>query len=198
MFPDFPKVKAKARRAFQRAVRNQILRHAPLLGQISHHRVHEGNRGRLTRHDGSEDPIGFEESRAEFEIPREQMKSITVEQLMEHVSLVAEQFAGQQMTLLFSRVGEAVESVGNVVSATELGNREAFLEMQRRLEVDFDVDTLEPRNQMIVLHPNQLDGFLAQMREWESDPTFVAELERIREAQLEAWRAREDSRRLVD
>ena len=198
MLPDFPRVKTRARRAFQRAVRNQILQHAPLLGQISHHLVHEGNRGRLTRQDGSEDPIGFEEGRAELEIPREQMKSITVEQLMEHVSLIAEQFAGQQMTLLFSRVGQAVESVGNVVSATELGNREAFLEMQRRLEVDFDPDTLQPRNQMIVLHPDQMEGFLAQMREWEADPTFVAELERIRQAQLEAWRAREDSRRLVD
>jgi hypothetical protein len=198
MLPDFPEAKDHARRLFLRAVRSQIPQHEPLLGDIKHSRIHEGESARLTRQDESTDEIEFEVTGAEFEVTREQMRRVTIDQLLEHVSSVADQLAAQQSQLMFRRLSQAVEQVGNSISAAELGIKQGFLEMQRRLEVDFDPETLEPKNLVLVLHPSQTEQFLAQAAEWDKDPEFVAEMEKIRQQQIEAWRAREDRRKLVD
>ena len=198
MLPDFPDVKDRNRRLFLEAVRKRILAQEPLLAGIGHRRVHEGRTARLTRRDRSVDEMEFQEARAELQIPREQMRSVTIEQLLAHVNIMAEQFAEQQVHLMISKIHEAVENVGNSVSAQELGNMEAYLESQRRIEVEFDPDTLQPKDMVIVLHPDRVDSFVAQMKQWEEDPYFREESEKIRAKQLEAWRAREDSRRLVD
>lgn len=152
----------------------------------------------MTRADATSANIDFQKATAELSISREQMRRITAEQLVEHIASLSRQFAEHQARLLFSRVSEAVEEVGNSVSATELGAKEAFLEMNRRLEVTFDPETLEPKNQVIVLHPSQVASFKAQVDQWQQDPEFVEEMNRIRQQQIEAWRAREDSRKLVD
>lgn len=198
MLPDFPAVKEHARRLFLRAVRDRIPEHAPLLRGIRRSRIHEGRSARLTRQDTSTDEIEFQAASAELEMTREQMRRITVEQLLDHVSSMAEQFARQEVQLMFTRISEAVEQVGNSVSAAELGVKEGFLEMQRRLEVDFDPETLQPKNLVLVMHPSQVERFKVQAEEWEQDPKFVAEMEKIRQQQLEAWRARENRRKLVD
>lgn len=70
--------------------------------------------------------------------------------------------------------------------------------MNRRLQMEFDPETLEPVNQMIVVHPSQAQSFIAQAKEWEKDPEFVAEMKEIRQRQIEEWRARENRRKLVD
>lgn len=198
MLPDFPDVKNLARRAFIRAVRRGIPQHEPLLDGIGQSRVHEGKTARLTRRDESTDQIEFQAASATLDITREQMRRTSVEQLLEHASHIAEQFAEQQAKLMLSRLSEAVEQVGNSVSAAELGMKEGFLEMQRRLEVEFDPETLEPKNQVLVMHPSQAEKFMAQATEWDQDPEFVAEFEKIRQQQIEAWRARENRRKLVD
>lgn len=198
MLPDFPDVKRFAQRQFLRAVQRQIPEHEPILRGIKSSRAHEGTTALLTRADATSANINFQEATAELSVSREQMRSITAEQLMEHIVSMSRQFADHQVRQLFSRVSEAVEEIGNSVSARELGAKEAFLEMNRRLEVSFDPETLEPMNQVIVLHPSQVVSFKAQVDEWQQDPEFVAEMNRIRQQQLEAWRAREDSRKLVD
>lgn len=198
MLPDYPDTKNRARRLLIKLIQEQMPQHEPLLAGIKHSRVHEGRSAVLTRQDESIDDIEFRSAGAEVSLTREQMRRVTVDELLEHVSSMAAQLAGQQVQLMFEKVSKAVEEVGNVVSASELGTKEAFLEMQRKLEVDFDPETLEPKNLVIVLHPSQVQSFKAQAEEWEKDPAFVAEMDRIREQQIEAWRARENSRKLVD
>lgn len=198
MLPDFPEVKDHARRMFLRAVRQQIPAREPLLGGIRHTRVHEGKVARLTRHDLSTSQIEFHQASAELAVTREQMRRITFDQLLDHVGNMAEQFAGHQARLMFSSIAQAADEVGNTVSAAQLGSKDAFLEMQRRLQVDFDPQTLEPRHLVIVLHPDQVESFKAQAEEWEKDPAFKEEMATIRQQQLEDWRARENRRQLVD
>ena len=183
---------------FLRAVRTQIPQHEPLLGSIKHSRIHEGESARLTRQDESTEEIQFEVTGAEIKVTREQMRRVTIDQLLEHVSSVADRLAAQQSQLMFKRLSEAAEQVGNSVSAVEMGVKQGFLEMQRRLEVEFDPETLEPKNLILVIHPGQVAQFMAQAAEWDKDPEFVAEIEKIRQQQIEAWRAREDRRKLVD
>lgn len=198
MLPDFPAVKNHGRAIFIRTVMHYIPIHEPLLKGIHHSRVHEGRTATLTRADQSQDRIEFQKGSAQLAVPNEQMQSITLEQLMSHASDMARQLAGQQVQMTFERVSQAAENVGNVVSAKELGAKEAFLEMQRRMHMDFDPESLEPKDLMLVLHPDQIESFKKQAAEWEQDPDFQAELKRIREAKIEEWRARENRRKLVD
>jgi hypothetical protein len=198
VLPDFPDAKDHARRMFLRAVREQVPQHEPLLRGIRHTRIHEGRTARLTRADQSTDKIALQQASAELTIKREQMRRVTIDQLLEQVATMADQLAGHQVQLMFSRISEAVEEVGNAVSAAEMGTKEAFLQSQRRLEVEFDPVTLEPKNLVMVLHPDQVERFKAQADEWEKDPAFVAEMDRIRKHQIEDWRARENRRKLVD
>jgi hypothetical protein len=198
MLPDFPDVKTRARRDFLRAVRERVPEYEPILGEIKHLRIHEGRSGLLTRRDLSTDNLQYQRLGAELELTREQMRRITVDELLEHVSKMAEQLAEQQARLMFARLSTAVEEVGNVVSAAELGAKEAFLEMMRRLEVDFDPETLEPKNLVLVLPPDQMQSFSAQVKEWQNDPAFAEEMGRISQQQIEDWRARENRRTLVD
>lgn len=197
--PDFPRVKATARRLLLRAVRDGMSAEEPLLDGIRSTRVHEGKAATLTRADASTDAIEFRAGTATLTIPHEQMRRVTVAQLAEHVRDMARQFADQQTALLLERVSEAAESVGNTISAADIGAKAAFLEMERRRHVDFDPDTLEPTgNFVMVVHPSQAETWKAQWEHWQRDPEFTAELGRIRQEQVEAWRAREARRRLAD
>lgn len=198
MLPDFPEVKKHAGTLFLRAVTRQIPVHEPILRGIRHTRVHEGCTAMLTRADQSTDKIEFQKASAELSVSRDQMRRITVEQLMEHAAHMAEQFAGQQVQLMIARLSEAIDAVGNAVSAKEIGAKEAFLEMERRIQMEFDPETLQPKNLVFLLHPDQVETFKAQAEEWEKDPEFVAERKRIRQRKLEEWRARENRRKLAD
>lgn len=198
MLPDYPAVKKFAHSALLRAVKNQIAREEPLLGQVRHTTIHEGRAASLTRADASSDEIAFKTSTAEVTIPREQMRRMTVEELQEHVVGIARQFAEHQARRMFEELGRVVDEVGNTVSAKELGEMEAFLEMERRIEMDFDPVTLEPKGLMFVVHPSQADRLEKLAADWEKDPEFEAEHKRIREKKIEEWRARENRRQLVD
>jgi len=198
MLPDFPEAKKHVRGLLLRELQRRIPQMAPILAGISHTRIHEGRLARLTRADKSSDEISFQLSSAELSLPREQMRRISVEQLMDHVTHLAEQLAGHQAQLLFQTIREATEATGNAVSAARLGEKEAFLEMERRIEMDFDAETLEPKNLVYVMHPSQAKRIKALSEEWEKDPEFIAEQKRIRQTKIEEWRARENRRQLVD
>lgn len=198
MLPDFPAVKKRGLFLFLRAVRRHIPVHSPILQGMRQSRIHEGRHAVLTRADESVSDIDFQAAHAELAIDREQMKAITIDQLVEHASKMAEQFAEQQTRAMFERLSEAVEAVGNTVSAAQLGAKQAFLEMERKIQVDFDPDTLEPKNLVFVIHPDQVEYFKTQTAEWSKDPEFLAERERIKQQKIEEWRARENSRKLVD
>lgn len=196
--PDFPDAKKVGRRAVLRAVRQSQSAHEPLLEGIRHTTDHEGRKGRLVRQDMSVDDFDYAPASAELVLTRAQMRRITIPELLEKIASMSQQLAGQQVKLMLSRISEAVEEVGNTVSAASIGNKAAFLEMQRRLEVDFDPETLQPKNLVIVLHPSQVESFRAQAEEWERDPEFLDEMAKIRAKQIEDWRARENRRTLVD
>lgn len=120
MLPDFPEAKEQARRMFIKAVRMQIPKHSPVLAQIRRTRIHEGRSAQITREDRSTSQIAFHAATAQLDMPREQMRRITVEQLVEHAKHMAEQFAEQQTRLMFATIAQAVEEVGNSVSAAVL------------------------------------------------------------------------------
>jgi len=198
MLPDFPAFKKRAREQLLRAVERRVPELEPILGEIRHTRIHEGRAAHMTRADTSTQDINFQRAAADLTIPREQMRDATVEQLLEIVTHLAKQIAEQQARYLFATIERSITESGNVVSAAALGEKEAFLEIERRVQCEFDPETLEPTGMMLVLHPTQVERLKVLAPLWEADPEFVAERARIRAKKLAEWRARESSRKLVD
>lgn len=198
MLPDYPEYKDRAGRAIIDGVRARIPQLEPILGQVRHFVVHEGDGAHLTRADQSSEAIAFVEAHAELQIPKEQMKAVTAEQLVEYVTTIATQLAEHQARHMFATLERVTSEFGNTVDAKELGMKEALLEMERRIQMDFDPETLEPKGMSIVLHPSQVEKLMASAAEWEKDEEYVAKRAAIRAQKVEEWRARERARALAD
>jgi hypothetical protein len=198
MLPDFPEVKKHLRSWFARNLSQQILAHAPILDGVRRTRIHEGRTVTYTRADKTSDEFPFQTIQAEVPFERSLMRRVSPAELLDYISRIAKQLAEQQTKFLLERLSEASASVGNTVSAQELGLKQAFLEMERKLQIDFDPDTLEPKGLVIMTHPDQGAKIRAQAAGWEADPEFIAERNAIRLKKIEEWRARENRRRLVD
>lgn len=198
MLPDYPKFKARAGRELIEAVRKRIPQIEPILGQVGHFRVHEGESSHLTRADSSAESIPFVQASAGIEIPREQMKTVTAEQLVEYVTTIAQQLAEHQTRHIFDTLNRVTEEVGNTVDAKDMDLKEALLEMERKIQMDFDPETLEPSGMSIVLHPSQVEKLMSAAAEWEKDEDYQKRRAEVRAQKVEEWRARERSRTLVD
>jgi len=111
---------------------------------------------------------------------------------------IAEHLAEAQGKMVLTTVSEAAESVGNVVSAKDMPIREALLEMQRKIQLDFDPRTGEPHQHTMVLNPETFEKIKDDLENLERDPEFLAELSEIRQEKWMDWRDRESRRRLVD
>jgi hypothetical protein len=198
MLPDFPEVKAHLRAVLFRWAQQQLPQLSPLLGEIGRIYQHEGQPGSLTRADGSTEPLDYSTQSFEFDLTRDEMKHLDLDGLMEKYRALAEQMAAAQSRLMFQKISEAASSVGNTVSAEGQFRREHFLDLISRVEMEFDTATGEPTGQSFIMHPDTAAKIIPLMEEWESDPAFIAEQQRIINAKREEWRVRENRRRLVD
>jgi hypothetical protein len=198
MLPDFPLAKDAFHRGLLHWTKEQMLLREPILREISPVRQHEGQTSRLTRADGSSRDMGFEVFSHEAQIIGEDIRQGRVDRVYEMADEVATAIAGRQVALLLERVGEAANEVGNVIKGTGEITQEQFLQLLARVRTEFDPATLEPTGQCFVVDPETGRRLAARVKEWEADPSFVEQFNASRRLQLEAWRAREDSRKLVD
>ncbi len=113
---------------------------------------------------------------------------------------VAEDFGNDQSKRLFEVVKQAADEVGNVVDGRgEEPSPEKMLDLFRRVDMDFDPVTLQPKPGLtLVMHPDMAAKMVPKMKEWENDPDFNAEHGRIIDQKREEWRAREARRKLAD
>ena len=198
MLPDFPAVKAAMRSRVLRWCQAQIPMIAPVLGQVHRFQQHEGARAVLARGDQSSAEMTYGPAHFEFVLANEEMRAGDLGSLKSKLSGLAEQMAEVQSKLMFARIGEAAESVGNVVDAGGAFQQKHFLEMIEKVQTDFDPETGQPVNQSFVMHPDTAKKVIPQVQAWEKDPEFVAQYERIMDKKREEWRAREACRKLAD
>jgi hypothetical protein len=199
MLPDYPKLKRFARREFLLWTQREVPKVAPLLGQISRTRQHEGKSARLVRLDSSEAVLDYPESSVSFQIERSEMRSFNMGRLQERLRQVARDMAEIQEKMMFNKISEAADEAGNVVDGKGAPlDADHFLEALEKIEMTFDPQTLEPTGLSIVIHPSMAETVMARAAEWEKDPVFLARHQALMERKREEWRARESDRKLVD
>jgi len=199
MLPDFTKAKSRANRDLLRWVRRQIPAVTPLIRGVASFHQHEGKIGRMVRPDESEDTIDYQPESFEFVLSRDEMKQFDLQAIQQKLTRLAEQIGQAQTKRMLQVAGEAADSVGNVVHAGGDLTQDKFLEVFRRVQMDFDPATLQPKPGFVwVMHPDMAASVVPKVKEWEKDPAFNAEYERIMAMKREEWRDREANRKLVD
>ena len=198
MLPDYPSVKQKINSLLRRYLKAEIVRRSPILKEIRQTVQHEGREGTFGDVDGRESPIKYKEVAASYSLTRDEMRQPDFQLVLSKFAAMAETFAEGQSKIFFDTVSEAVESVGNVVDAKGKLTKEAFLELMRKMQGDFNPQTGEPQRPTLVLHPDTLAEIKDELKSWEKDPAFVAALSAIEHQQRLDWHDRESSRRLAD
>lgn len=198
MLPDFGRVKKRANRDLSRWVRQQVPAVTPLVRGVATLNQHEGRVSVMTRLDASESTIDYQKLEVSFELTRAEMRQSDIGVLRRKLADVAVRIGEAQTKRMLEIASEAAASVGNVVHAGGELTPEMLLEVLRRVQMDFDERTLQPQPGFSwVMHPDTAAKVLPKAKEWEKDPKFRAEYERIIAKKREEWRDREADRKLV-
>ena len=198
MLPDFKRVKTRVNRELLRLVHRQIPVVAPLMQGMATFHQHEGKIGKIVRADESEDLIDYEFVSCESVLNREEMKRFDLDAILQKLTEFANQIGQAQTQRMLEVAGKAADSVGNVVHAGGELTPDKFLEVFRQVEMDFDPQTLQPApGRVWVMHPDTAASVVPKVKEWEKNPAYKAEYERIMAVKRGEWRDREANRKLV-
>ncbi|MGA9624470.1 MAG: hypothetical protein WBL65_18230 [Bryobacteraceae bacterium] len=198
MLPDFPKVK-EVLVAHARAQIEQVIRQEPILRGIR--RVHhfEGSEMRTQPSTGPVQSSGYEHyTSANIEVPTDAIIEQGPAAFFEQVRMLAEDLKAHQVRTMLARVGEAADSVGNVVhGGGQPYGPDLFFEMLEKITISFDEDG-NPQMPMAVVSPETAAYIRAHAAAWEADPAFRERHARILQRKREEWDDRERHRELVD
>ena len=201
MLPQYPNTRLALRRGLDHFVRALATQAAPVVGSIRSYVRHEGGRRSLFR--AQEEDATFEEHEmkeftAGASVQRAHLRTHGFGAVYAWCKETAEQFAKAQSEDLFSTLHDVTANTGNVVNANGPLTPEALLALYKRITIDFDRDTREPKLPTCVVHPSQVDSLKTAMEQLHQDPDLKAEFTNIIDNQRMAWRDREAARRLVD
>ena len=198
MLPDFPKEKALLAKFWTEYLARK---HRELLGVFStipSFSIHEGDRWKIERPDGTASEQPYQEMSSGFTIDLNEVPDLTPEKLKAKLNAVAEDGARQMSQGFFREIQQATEQVGNTVDAKGKPlTKELFLELLEKIESDFTPDGqwIAPS---LVMHPDAWKANEAKFKEWEQDKEFTDRQTEIINKKREEWHAREALRKLVD
>lgn len=199
MLPDFPGLKNRISGQLLRFVRAQIPILEPALSNAAAYRQHEGRDTLMERADGSSESLDYPRAEFKLQMSKAEMRTLDMNALRAQLVGLAQQIAEHQSGMMFARIAEAAEAVGNTVATGGELKPEHILEMMRQIQTDFDPITEERKPGLAwVMHPDMAEKVRAKVSAWERDPNFTEAVRRAEEEQREAWRAREARRKLVD
>lgn len=198
MLPDFPKEKELFSKFWNRYLE---LKHREFLGffsTIPSFTIHEGDRWKIERSDGTESEKPYQGLSSSFTIDLSDVPDLTPEKIREKLDMVAEHAAQQMSQNILEEITRATEETGNTVDGKGKPlTQEMFLELLEKIDADFT-----PNGQWIqpsfVMHPDIWNANKEKFKEWEQDTKFMSLQKEIIDKKREAWNAREALRKLVD
>ena len=198
MLPDFPVIKGEIMKRL--AARTRAGAQAdPLLALMPAFIIHEGNRSRLVREDGTVQEMTFENPlRASAEVRIEDMLTEGPAASLAAIDKISQSLHEGMARRTLRAIEEAAESVGNSIQAKgQPFTPELYLEALETMELSFnDAGVWLPPTW--VAHPDTSPKIARVLASIDEDPNLLARRNAIVDRQREAWRVREARRRLVD
>lgn len=201
MIADFPEAKKVIKKALDATLRQQVKQKAPTLSLVPRKSLFEGDKMSVYRPDGSKSINEFRRVQSEFTISKKEAETGASGDIMEKISLAAEDMAGQMERGFFQTLTETIENAGNVIPGNPALTPDAILKGLEMITVDFEDDDREkPRRPTIVAAPGAVDDLMrAEAARSEAEKLLYKEKEKaILDKKYEEHMADLESRKIVD
>jgi hypothetical protein len=193
MLPDFPQLKSELRDGILRAIQVASRVKAPLLAQIKTFLQHEGTVHSYDRIDAPSRTDAYEQIGVPIEITYAEVPDLVGERLASKIDAIAEDIARKEMELFHRKFSESAQEVGNAFDARGAPlTPELFFKMIEGVHMEFGPDGQ-------LLGQFRTSPALAKvMQSWRDNPSIMAQYEALVNRKRDAWRDRENRRKLVD
>lgn len=196
MIADFLSIKQKLYRLANLHLLQLRSSHSSILAQIKDHALHEGDSATYETVENEQHDLELKQISSKFELPFDRIPGLRVKDVLLFYEQMAKEIFDQQEKLLFEMVDKSSPSV----DGTQLKPSEAFLEVLRAMQIDFDEIRARPRMPNYYVNSEtkkRIDQHFSEMT-----PSEVAaheeETRKILDAKHEEYVLREGNRKLVD
>jgi len=197
MLPDFPKLKKDIHKYFLMRRFEEARNSDPLLARIRHYMQHEGDDGTYETMDGYKRDKNYQVFEASYQITVDEIINADFEVVLKKFYDMGLEASSKMAQHSFKEISSIIAETGNSIKANGPWTKELFLEMVRKILIDFDEETGQPSLPDIYIHPSQADSVRKMMQEAESDPQHKIEFDRKMKQKRQEY-ARETNRKLVD
>jgi hypothetical protein len=199
MLPDFPNILAKLDNLITKRLQYRVRMGDPIISMAHHTFQHEGDRMVFGTVDGKQKEMDYKQFESVFQISREEIKSLTIGDIIKKIDAVAEEMTGNMARTMFSTIEQITKEAGTSI---DQGGKpftfETFLEVLERVWIDYDEETGRPHMPSLVMHPNLYAKIKDKLPEWESNPEYKRRYEEIMKRKYREWYDRESNRKLVE
>jgi hypothetical protein len=197
MLPDLPELKRELQRIIDQYLQRQIRARMGVFEESPRHIIHEGERMRIVRADGSVDESNLQQSTAEMTIKMEEIPTLTIEDRIRRLDGMAEDMAKQISEHLFGTLNETLEKAGQVVDAKgKPFDAEVLFGALSSVQLEFD-DSGQHHGLQMVIPPAMAERVRAVFAQIDADPMLKRQHEELIGRKFGEWRDREAARKLV-
>jgi len=197
MLPDLQSLKRDIQRILDRYLQTQVHARLGVFNESPHHTIHEGNRLRTIRADGSVEDSNLKEASAEVMLKLDEIPQLTIEQRVAKINDMADKMAQQMNEHLFGALNATLDKAGQVVDQQGKPlDVDAVFKVLEKIQLDFD-EAGKPDQLSIVVHPTLAPQAKLVFEKIESDPVLRERYEEIIVRKRFEWRDREADRKLV-
>jgi hypothetical protein len=197
MLPDLPTLKNDLKELLDHHLRTRAHGKLGVFSQVAQIYVHEGNRMRTVRADGSVEETDFKTASAEMIIKRSEVPFLTPEARLAMIDKMADEMAQQLSRSLFESLNATLEAAGQTVDGRGKPlSIDVFLETLEKMQIDFDKDG-EPSGLQLVTAPAAAPAMQRIREQLQTDPEVQGRHRELMDRKRREWRAREASRKLV-
>ncbi|HEX5132094.1 MAG TPA: hypothetical protein VFX92_06370 [Candidatus Krumholzibacteria bacterium] len=199
MLPDFPAIHRELMNLVNQRVRARVHSADPFLATVGRSAQHEGDTRAYRTVEGGRRQMDYKDLGVDFTITHEELKDLSVAEIMEKFDKVAEEMAGNLARMMYSTVSRVSEEAGTAVDGCgKPFSFDLFLEALERLEIDFDEGSGKPKMPALVVSPELGAHIRKEMPAWEQKEDCKRRFTELMERKRKDWHDREGNRKLVD
>lgn len=197
MLPDLPELKRDMNSLVSDYLRSEVRRRMPGIGEAPQHLIHEGERTRIIRSDGSTEESQLKQASAELVVRFDEAAEMSVQARTAKLDEIAESMARQMSQHAFASISATLDATGQVVdNAGRPLNADTILATLEKLQMDFD-EYGKPNGLTIVVGPEIVERAKREFQRLMSDPALRQRYDALIQRKWMDWRDREAARKLV-
>lgn len=197
MLPDLPILKGELQEVLDDLLRKRAHSKLGVFSETPRVYVHEGNRMRTVRADGSIEVTPFKTASAELLIKRSEVPSLTPEARLAMIDKMADEMAEKVSKNMFESLNATLEAAGQTVdSRGKPLTVDVLLETLEKMDIEFDANGA-PTGLQLVVGPAVAPTIQRLRERFETDSEVQRRHKELMHRKRMEWRAREAARKLV-